>query len=132
MPVLHRVREYTKRRGSSVREHLRGSGSKASRFKGASDSAKMSIKERLAREKADAADRKSQAQQEKRLKEGIYADEKAIVAREKSAARLKKIEADARMKARQGGFLTRGFNSLLAEARKPENRKKLRKASGVD
>lgn len=153
MGILTRVREHRRRNAPHVSEHLRGSGSRTTAFEGeyqttkhkdGSLSAKLSIRRRLEKLKADQANFVSQKKQDKQLTESIYAEEKAKIAREKAALRLQQLEANARLRAREGGTFRRGFKSLLgkageeakkalesAKAEEKRTRKMRRKAGGL-
>jgi hypothetical protein len=108
MPVLHRVREYTKRRGTSVREHLRGSGSKVKAFSGkyggearakvgsASMSARDKIRMKLEQRRLENARRKA-----------IRDEEQAISRAERDSARARRIRMEEQLRAREGGRFTR-------------------------
>jgi hypothetical protein len=139
MGIRTYVREHARRNAPKVRDYVRGAGSRAAKFsgeyggkaasrlRGASDSAKLGIKAKIAAaiqaQKAIVEQRRLDKQEEKDLRDAIYREEKVKVDEEKAAAKIRKIRAEARLKARQGGTISRGLKLLLSEAKKEAKRK---------
>ena len=119
MVSLHKVREYVKKSGSDVREHLRGAGTKAKeaggKFEGfakqrateAGDQAKEKIQQKL-----------EERQAERNIRSAARAEAQARQSEMDKAERLDRIEREEAARAKSGGFLKHGISQLKGIAEK--------------
>jgi hypothetical protein len=126
LSILTRVREHARRNAPKVREHVRGTGSRAakftgeyagkgaSKFKGAASSAKMSIFEKLREAKQAKKD-------EQAIREAVRAEEMAKAEELARSERLKRFTSEEKARAMQkyrlGPRKPSLFSKLVAQAK---------------
>jgi hypothetical protein len=144
MVPFHHVRDHFRKKDTHVHDYERGQGSKASPYSGNYSGAprpagpvKMSIRERI---QAKIAAAKHSREMENIERARANADARDKVSAERAIEHQKKIERDAELNAREGGFFKRSAKSLAkrgfeelkkSQSRKPrrvKHRQKRRKA----